>query len=214
MFLRRAILRVLLPSDASATDMDAAFRPARRLTRPVDEVSLWVRARKAGRRMRTNDTVAGGVIIALAMLIMALTVNFPPFPGQKYGPSLFPRLLGAGLVLCGALLIWRDRRSVARPAALALAPWTGDRWRIVSFALVLAVPLVSLLAWDRIGFVPVAFVSLLVMFLWFRTRPATALAAAVIATALLQLFFGKLMRVPLPPGWLLYLPPHWLKYFM
>jgi hypothetical protein len=37
-------------------------------------------------------------------------------------------------------------------------------------------------------------------------------AIAIAATALLQLFFGKLMRVPLPLGWLLQLPPGWLKY--
>lgn len=160
--------------------------------------------------MRTNDTIAGVLLIALAAVMMALTLSFPPFPGQKYGPSLFPRLLGGGLILCGALLILRDRRS--RIPALHLDAWTGDRWRLVSFGLILAVPVAAILLWDRIGFVPVTIACLAALFLWFRVRPATAVATAILATVLLQIFFGKLMRVPLPLGWLLELPPGWLRY--
>jgi putative tricarboxylic transport membrane protein len=162
--------------------------------------------------MRTNDLVSGLIVIALAALMILLTLNMPPMPGQKFGPSLFPRLLGAAMIFCGLLLILRHRRTGG--PALTMAPWTQERWRVVSFLLVLAIPLLALLTWDRIGFVPIAFVSLVLMFLWFRTRPATAFLAAMIATVLLQVFFGKMMRVPLPPGWLLYLPPHWLKYIL
>jgi putative tricarboxylic transport membrane protein len=160
--------------------------------------------------MRTNDTLAGAILITIALAMIALTINFPLMPGQKYGPALFPRLLGAGMILCGMLLVLRGRRN-ARPA-LALASWAGDPWRRVSFALILALPLAAIFAWTPIGYVPTTFVSLLLLLLWFRTRPATALLAAVVATVLLQIFFGKLMRVPLPLGWLLELPPHWLKY--
>jgi putative tricarboxylic transport membrane protein len=74
------------------------------------------------------------------------------------------------------------------------------------------VTLLCILAWDKIGFVPITLASLLAMFLWFRVRPATAVFGAIVATVLLQLFFGKLMRVPLPLGWLLNLPPGWLKF--
>jgi putative tricarboxylic transport membrane protein len=162
--------------------------------------------------MRTNDTVSGVVLLLLAALVVALTLNFPAMPGQKYGPSLFPRLLGAGLAVCGLLLILRDRRVATTAAALGAPAWVKEPWRVVSFALVLLAPLVAIAGWERIGFVPLAFATLLVLFLWFRVRPATAVATAVLATVLLQLFFGKAMRVPLPLGWLLQLPPGWLKY--
>ena len=65
---------------------------------------------------------------------------------------------------------------------------------------------------DAIGFVPVCFAVLAAMFGWFRIPPVKAVAYAILATVLLQYFFGKLMRVPLPPGWLLNLPPGWLQY--
>jgi putative tricarboxylic transport membrane protein len=162
--------------------------------------------------MRTNDAVAGAILIVLAGCFIALTLNFPPFPGQKYGPSLFPRLLGTALALCGVLLIVRHLRTDVRAPALALAPWLRDPWRLVSFGLVPLAVLASILGWERVGFVPVCLVCLVALFLWFRVRPAAAVAIAIAATALLQLFFGKLMRVPLPLGWLLQLPPGWLKY--
>ena len=51
--------------------------------------------------MRANDAVNGAILILFAAIMIALTASFPAFPGQKYGPSLFPRLLGAGLIICG-----------------------------------------------------------------------------------------------------------------
>ena len=68
--------------------------------------------------MRANDAVNGAILIIFAAIMIALTASFPAFPGQKYGPSLFPRLLGAGLIICGALLVWRGLQ--ARRA--------GERW--------------------------------------------------------------------------------------
>jgi putative tricarboxylic transport membrane protein len=163
--------------------------------------------------MRTNDAISGAILIALALVMITLTATFPPFPGQKYGPSLFPRLLGAGMILCGALLIVRGLKTRRGGEALVMAPqWLAEPWRLVSFLLVPGVTLLSILAWDKIGFVPITLASLLAMFFWFRVRPATAVFGAIVATVLLQLFFGKLMRVPLPLGWLLNLPPGWLKF--
>jgi putative tricarboxylic transport membrane protein len=163
--------------------------------------------------MRTNDAISGAILIALAVVMIALTATFPPFAGQKYGPSLFPRLLGAGLILCGVLLILRGLKGRRQGDALVSAPaWLAEPWRLVSFLLVPGVTLLSILAWDKVGFVPITVLSLLAMFLWFRVRPATAVFSAIVATVLLQLFFGKVMRVPLPLGWLLNLPPGWLKF--
>ena len=71
--------------------------------------------------MRTNDALSGLVLIVLASLMIFLTLGFPAFPGQKYGPSLFPRILGTGIIICGLLLVlqvWAAR--------------SGERWVTVS----------------------------------------------------------------------------------
>ena len=163
--------------------------------------------------MKTNDAVSGAIVIALAIVMMLLTLSFPPFPGQKYGPSLFPRLLGIGIVFCGILLVVRGLRDRTAGQPLVSFPdWIGEPWRLVSFLLVPILTLVCYATFDPIGFVPVCAVTLTILFAWFRVPPVRAVGYAILATVLLQYFFGKLMRVPLPLGWLLNLPPGWLKY--
>jgi putative tricarboxylic transport membrane protein len=153
--------------------------------------------------VRTNDAVSGLLLIALAGLMIALTANFPPFPGQKYGPALFPRLLGAGIIVCGAILVVRglvERRSGER--WLTLAPWTRERWRVVSFVLTLGLVLAYILVSETIGFLPVAFVFLVTLFLWFRVAPLNAFALGLASVLIINYFFAHLMRVPLPRGFL------------
>jgi putative tricarboxylic transport membrane protein len=55
--------------------------------------------------LRANDILSGLALIVFSLAMITLTLTFPDFPGQKYGPSLFPRILGGGLILCGAALV-------------------------------------------------------------------------------------------------------------
>jgi len=153
--------------------------------------------------MRANDAVNGAILILFAAIMIALTASFPAFPGQKYGPSLFPRLLGAGLIICGALLVRRGLQ--ARRAGerwLTPDPWTADPGKRVSFALVLVAILFYILASEAVGFILCAFLILAALFLRFGVRWIVALPVALATTILIQYFFANLMRVPLPRGWL------------
>ena len=151
--------------------------------------------------MRANDILTGFVLIAAASLMIVLTLGFPPFPGQQYGPSLFPRLLGAGLILCGVVLVTRgmaERRTGA--PWVVFAPWTAEPARLVSFLLVIGSTLLYILAADVIGFLPLAFLILCALFLWFKARPVIAVPVALVAAWVIHWFFATLMRVPLPRG--------------
>jgi putative tricarboxylic transport membrane protein len=153
--------------------------------------------------VRTNDAVSGLVLIVLAGLMILLTANFPPFPGQKYGPSLFPRLLGAGIIVCGAALVVQGL--VARRAGerwITLAPWTREPWRLVSFLLTLGLIVFYIMASETIGFLPVAFAFLATLFMWFRVAPLKAVPLALLCVLVINYFFSHLMRVPLPRGFL------------
>ena len=151
--------------------------------------------------MRLNDAVIGAVLILAALTMMAYTTTFPAFPGQKYGPSLFPQLLGSGLVICGILMIVRGLAARAEGESwVALAGWTREPWRIVSFFLVIALIVAYIFVSEQIGFLPVAFAMLLILFLWFRVRPIVALPTAAVAVWVIHWFFASLMRVPLPRG--------------
>jgi putative tricarboxylic transport membrane protein len=151
--------------------------------------------------MRTNDAISGFVLILLASFMIYLTLSFPPFPGQNYGPALFPRILGAGLILCGAFLMIRGARARTLDQRwIEFAPWTREPWRLVSFLLLPALVLIYILVSEQIGFLIVAFAVLIVLFLWFQVKPIVALPVAVIGTWAIHYFFASLMRVPLPRG--------------
>ena len=153
--------------------------------------------------MRANDVISGLVLILVALAMIAMTANFPAFPGQKYGPSLFPRILGVGVIICGALIVMNGLRARRAGAPwVEIAPWVYQPWRVGSFLLTLAWLLVYILVSETVGFIPVALLFLGSMFLWLGVRPIPALVIAVVGTLSIQYFFGTLLRVPLPRGWL------------
>jgi putative tricarboxylic transport membrane protein len=148
--------------------------------------------------VRLNDALLGAVLLGFAGWVWWLTTFFPAFPGQDYGPNLFPRILAAGIGLCALLLVVRGLR--ARGKLLTLEEWTRDPTRLVSFLLMPGAVVFYLLAADALGFIPTAFLILLVLFLWFRTRVAVALPVAAGVTLAVHWFFAGMMRVPLPRG--------------
>ena len=152
--------------------------------------------------MRVNDAIIGLLLIAISVAVGIATLSFPEFPGQRYGPSLFPRVLAAGLTICGAILVVRGWHARAEQHWLVLDFWTKEPWRLASFGLVIAAVLLYILASDTVGFIPVAIVVLGVLFLWLGTRPITATITAVVATFAIHWFFATMLRVPLPRGWL------------
>ena len=135
--------------------------------------------------------------------MIAFTATFPAFPGQNYGPSLFPRVLGSLLIICGGLLMWRGIAARRAGAPLVvMAAWTRQPWRVGAFFLMLALLLAYIVFSETIGFIPMAFVTLGLLFLWLGARPLTALITTVVATLVIYWFFASLLRVPLPRGWL------------
>jgi len=151
--------------------------------------------------MRANDALSGFLLIAVAAAMIAYTATFPAFPGQRYGPALFPRLLGAGLILCGAALVVRGL-AARRPgeAWLRLAPWTREPGRLGIFLAVLACLVGYILLSGTLGFILTATAILALLFWLLRVRPLLVLPLAVVASLVIHWFFGSLMRVPLPRG--------------
>jgi putative tricarboxylic transport membrane protein len=153
--------------------------------------------------MRANDAICGFVLIIFAVSMIALTVHFPAFIGQKYGPALFPRILSSGLIICAGFLIWKHYAN-AKPGErwVTFASWTREPWRLGAFVLMLALLLLYIFVSEVIGFIPIALVFLLSLYLWLGVRPLVAIITAIVTTIAIHEFFSTLLRVPLPRGWL------------
>lgn len=152
--------------------------------------------------MKFNDAIVGAIFIALAAFMIQQSFSFPGFPGQDYGPNLFPRIIAGGMILCALALIAKGFRARSAGVApwVALDDWTRSPKHIASFALMIAAMVFYVFASEFLGFIITAFVIQLVLFLWFAVRPVTALVVATVSTLVVQYFFVSLMRVPLPRG--------------
>ncbi|MEZ2408765.1 tripartite tricarboxylate transporter TctB family protein [Bosea sp. RCC_152_1] len=157
--------------------------------------------------MLLSDKVTGGVVAVLGGLAFAYGSQLPPVPGQQIGPSAFPMVIGAGLVLCGGLIMLgighrfeevaeADLASHTAPEQLAPLPAWRNWLALLPPALLAFYALVS----ETLGFLPTSAIMVLVASLAFGARPKLAVPLAIIAPFFINLIFLKLLRVPLPGG--------------
>lgn len=157
--------------------------------------------------MLLSDKVTGGVVAVLGGLAFAYGSQLPPVPGQQIGPSAFPMVIGAGLVLCGGLIMLgighrfeevaeADLANHTAPEQLAPLPAWRNWLALLPPALLAFYALVS----ETLGFLPTSAIMVLVASLAFGARPKLAVPLAIIAPFVINLIFLKLLRVPLPGG--------------
>ena len=132
------------------------------------------------------------VIVMLAALAMGVdsAVNFPEGYGEP-GPSLFPLLISASVLMLGAWLVVTDikQKNLGRPSSR-----TFGRVHVLLLTALIA----YLLGMPWVGFVPSTLLLLTVLGLLFGFsglwRP---IALSVVTTSGLYLVFFILLKVPL-----------------
>lgn len=164
--------------------------------------------------MKLSDRLTGLGLVALGVAAYLGGSKLPPVPGQQVGPNVFPMVVGAGLAICGALIALgvgskfeeeaeAEVAQHADHAAASAPPRAGPAW--LDTLRTFAPPLLLLfyvLVVERIGFVPTAFIVVFATSLAMGARLKLALPLAAVAPVLAHLVFYKLLRVPLPAGWL------------
>jgi putative tricarboxylic transport membrane protein len=148
--------------------------------------------------VRSTDRWVGLGLALLALAVLWSARSFPNVPGQKLGAAFLPTLIGAGLLLSGLGLLVRSLRgrAYAQEADKAVAGAEHFGSSVVIVGAVVAYIALS----ERLGFVFVAPVCLLAVFLALRVHWRIAVLWAVGGTVLVHVAFYKLLRVPLPWG--------------
>ena len=156
--------------------------------------------------MKINDALWGALFALLGAAILWHVQGFPRIPGQNVGPALFPGVLAVAMLVCGAILIvsgLKARRADRGSSRWAVAPeWLRSRRHLLAFAVLVASNVFYLLVVDRLGFLLTAFVYLAALMWVLRVRLAVAVPVAFIMALAIHYAFYKLLRVPLPWGWL------------
>lgn len=150
--------------------------------------------------MRVHDSLTGAVLLLLSLAVLWHIQGFPPAAGQQFGPALFPGLIAGGLALASGVLFWQGLRS-GQPL---FAPNAGLRSarHVAGFVTALGGMVFYILAVDALGFIVCSLLVLVSLQVALGVRLPLALGVAVLATLVIHTCFYKLLRVPLPWGWL------------
>ncbi len=146
--------------------------------------------------MQQIDRRLGLVLALLAAAVLWSARSFPNVPGQKVGAGFLPMLVGAGLLLCGLVLLLRSYRRVYANAGGATRADEHVRAPLIAIGAVL---LYILLA-ERLGFLLVAPVCLVLVFRVLLVNWRASLLWGLSGTLVVHFAFYKMLRVPLPWG--------------
>jgi putative tricarboxylic transport membrane protein len=146
-----------------------------------------------------SDRLSGLLAAALGLAVVLYARTFPPMPGQDVGPSLFPTLVGSGLIGFGGWLILADLRT-SPGAWLTFAPWARRPRMVASGGLVIAALVIYILAVEPLGFFLSSILFLAVLMTAFGATRLWILPLAILVTFAMHYAFYTLLRVPLPWG--------------
>ncbi len=153
--------------------------------------------------MKISDTVVGAGFVGAGAAIFAATLGFPRLEGGSPGPALFPRVLAVLMIGFGACLVVPAalRRPTSPPDATPV-PARPHAGGVFNALLVFAAIIVFMLASPIFGFLLTTAAILLGLMWWLGTPLPRAAAAAVGLDLFVYVIFGKILRVPLPLGFL------------
>ncbi|RGP35146.1 tripartite tricarboxylate transporter TctB family protein [Pseudotabrizicola alkalilacus] len=151
--------------------------------------------------MQIHDTVIGTLLALLGIAVVWHVSSFPSVAGQIYGPDLFPRLTGIGLLIFGGMLVLRGLRTAqGRWKGLAMPDAGTLRLGALAALYILVAVLALVLFGETLGFQILVFIILLVGLIASFRRPVASLTLAVVLTVAFDMIFRVLLRVPVPSG--------------
>ncbi len=165
--------------------------------------------------MRLSDRFSGLFLVGLGALAAYGGSRLPPVPGQPVGPNVFPMVVGAGLAACGLMIAFGIGHKFEEEAEAELKAHTDsvsefNRSHGFFWSLRALIPPALLffyvLAVDRIGFIPTAAILVFIAAVALGATLRLAIPLAALAPVGVHLIFYKLLRVPLPDG---YVPMPW-----
>jgi putative tricarboxylic transport membrane protein len=150
--------------------------------------------------MKLHDGLLAALLIAFAVAIVLYVRDFPPMPGQTFGPALFPTLIAVGLIFSGVLLGFGSLRSGRRLPVIELDAWVRSPRLLFDFFLALGAALFYIVFSEALGYLIAAPLALLAFLLATGTRLIVAVPVALLVPVLIHYIFYTLLKVPLPWG--------------
>jgi putative tricarboxylic transport membrane protein len=150
--------------------------------------------------MRINERLLALALIMLAGLVIWEASTFPRLAGMAIGPGLFPVVLASALAIGAALMVatsWQRTRGVP---LVAIDPDVRNKQSLLRAAAVFASCALFAAFGKSLGFVIVGTLALGGLLLAFGVRWKLAGIITVILIVTVDIFFVRVMRIPLPLG--------------
>lgn len=155
--------------------------------------------------MRFSDTMLGMALLLLGAAIAIYARTLPAVPGQQYGAAAFPTLIGLAMICC-ALVLFGKGWQQGRVALVTRTEWTRQPGALLAVLVTILCVIAYIFLARRIGFVPISFAILLVLFRMLSVSWGKAVLFAIAATLVTDYVFRSLLLVPLPFGMMPRLP--------
>jgi len=150
--------------------------------------------------VKVHDFFIGAFFLIIGSGICLYASQLPVPHHVKYGPGVFPAIIGTGMILVGAAIAFKSL-SVAKGGKWLERPsWLESPKAAIRFWIIPAsIPFYMLVA-DSFGFVLTSMVIMSSM-LWVRgVSPLRAIITGVAVSLVLTVLFASILKVPLPWG--------------
>ncbi|MFN3286570.1 MAG: tripartite tricarboxylate transporter TctB family protein [bacterium] len=144
--------------------------------------------------MRLGEVAAGVALAAVGVYAAIAASKFPRLAEGYPGPGLFPQILGLLLGACGIAVLWAARR----PSPEARHGYEPNE--LLHAAEAAGMVVVYMAVVNRLGFVPTVGALLTLLMARLGVGLARAIPVGFGLAVGLYVLFGRLLRVPLPPG--------------
>jgi putative tricarboxylic transport membrane protein len=158
-------------------------------------------------RMGKKDYIGGVIFICLGIFIWVLSFQFPVLPDKHPGPSLFPRVLGTLFIFFSLIVIlegWRKSKMPPPPPAEDEGGNVIITGKENYFNPVLVIILIgTFIALARyLGFIITGGAVLFILMWKLHVKPLKSFIISAIVICFIYSVFAKILRVPLPQGFL------------
>ena len=150
--------------------------------------------------MRYSEIATAGAFIALGIVMLVVASQLNPIAHSDFGPSLFPSIVGVGLIALGSIAAFSAVMRAHRGGEVVFRPPLFMVERPVLFFSFLAAPIIYVLLSPVLGFLVLT--PFLVGGLVFLAsgKPLRAVLTGVLATLAIHVLFYEGLRVTLPWG--------------
>ena len=150
--------------------------------------------------MKIHDSLSGLLLVLLAGSIYWVTGGFPVLAGDPVGPALFPRLIAAGLALCGLAMFVTGLVKNRTEPWVEVPEWLHKPRQLAGFVAVVGGLIAYHLVVDRLGFLICAPLLLGVLLRILNVSWRVTVPVAIGVSLLIHTIFYKGLGVPLPWG--------------